>query len=354
MGLKPEIKLLTERISKIIVDIYVIGEYPWGECILFVLKINDIPKFSVIVDSCEKAINILNEKLKEYYKIKTIDMLCWTHPHKDHSVGMIDFLTDYCGEKTLILEPQGIEISKEYIDDESKVIYDYLNKINMRNKKKYGKIAFAAEGKTIKNVQYIYDNTNNLNLNIETYSPVDEKINNMKNNKNKKINDYSILMCITINNWKFIFSGDIENKSINYLKEKYEKFYNVIFLKIPHHGSKSSENFIDLIEEDNNNIICNSTTYNNKDIVLPKVEVLNKYNNLINSQVFCTNLRSLENNKENTESYGIISTRYELYNDSGKYSWDCKKEGDAYNYSEYYKQMNNKVKNESKLLNKKV
>ena len=92
----------------------------------------------------------------------------------------------------------------------------------------------------------------------------------------------------------------------------------------------------------------------NHDIVLPKVEVLNKYNNLINSQVFCTNLRSLENNKENTESYGIISTRYELYNDSGKYSWDCKKEGDAYNYSEYYKQMNNKIKNESKLLNKKV
>lgn len=341
MGLKPKTELLTQRINEVIVDVHVIGKYPWGECILFVLKINNIPKFSIVVDSCESDIDILKNKFISEYGIKSIDVLCWTHPHEDHSIGMKAILEEYCNKDTIVIEPQGIEISKDELDSESKEVYKYLNKLNRRNTRKNGRIVFATEGKNIKNMQYIYSESNKLNLSIETYSPIDIKINNLKNNKNKNLNDYSILMCVTINKWKFLFSGDIEDSSINHIKERYEKFYNVIFLKIPHHGSKSSGKFIDLVEDENNNIICASTVYNRNDIILPNAEVLNKYTKIPNSQVYCTSLKTLEKDNENEENYGIISTRYELYNNTGKYAWDCKTEGEAFCYNEYLEKNKN-------------
>lgn len=61
---------------------FIIGYKNQGETILIVIEVDENPVFCILVDSYyHKDINIV-EKILEEKKIKGIDIICWTHPHK--------------------------------------------------------------------------------------------------------------------------------------------------------------------------------------------------------------------------------------------------------------------------------
>ncbi len=71
------------------------------------------------------------------------------------------------------------------------------------------------------------------------------------------INDYSLSILIEFNNVVFIYGGDIENKTINYLIQEGLQIDNVGFLKAPHHGSNSTNSIFKLVNILRRYYLCN-------------------------------------------------------------------------------------------------
>lgn len=85
--------------------IYTVGYHKEGESVLILIKSDDAVVYSIVIDSYEDERNITYELLSKE-KIDHIDMLCWSHPDKDHSLGISRFLK-WINEKTLIVVGSG-------------------------------------------------------------------------------------------------------------------------------------------------------------------------------------------------------------------------------------------------------
>ena len=113
--------------------------------------------------------------------------------------------------------------------------------------------------------------------------------------------DNSSVIYLKFNNYKFLFMGDAGEKRENDILEKYD-LKNIDFLKIGHHGSKtsSSKGFIDEIKP---KYAIISVGKNNR-YAHPNIEVLN---NLYNSKIYRTDqdgsiMFKIKNNKLKIET----------------------------------------------------
>ena len=114
-------------------------------------------------------------------------------------------------------------------------------------------------------------------------------------------NDNSSVIYLKFNNYKFLFMGDAGEKRENDILEKYD-LKNIDFLKMGHHGSKtsSSKGFIDEIKP---KYAIISVGKNNR-YAHPNIEVLN---NLYNSKIYRTDqdgsiMFKIKNNKLKIET----------------------------------------------------
>ena len=188
-----------------------------------------------------------------------------------------------------------------------KETYEYFLKINKKGTKRFGEIKYASEYKQIQKKKY-KGIEKNVELYIEVYSPIDRRINNIRNLQIPNLNDYSILMTITVNGRTIIFTSDIENNSIKDVINNNELFENVVFIKIPHHGGNSSKEILDAINiNENRQCYSVSTIYaNNGKDYSPNPDVLQAYKNYCD-RVFCTSSKYI-NNINTDKDYGIVST----------------------------------------------
>ncbi len=132
-------------------------------------------------------------------KIDTIDYLILTHSHDDH-IGSLNEILHNFNVKNII-------ISK--FDH-----YDYLNK-------EYYNFQTVVSGDSI------YINS----LKIEVLGPI---------NENKNINNISIVLRFELENYIFLFTGDMEADEEKELISKYNEYLKSDFLKVSHHGSNTS------------------------------------------------------------------------------------------------------------------
>lgn len=58
---------------------------------------------------------------------------------------------------------------------------------------------------------------------------------------------YSIVYALRFNGIDFLFCGDLANQSVKFIKEDF--LQNVLFIKIPHHGSDEPISFINKLVE---------------------------------------------------------------------------------------------------------
>jgi len=92
--------------------IYLIGYSSQGESIIFSIEADNgdnVKLFCAVIDSYEIA-NI-NKTIETIDKLgyKKIDLLCWTHPDEDHSLGIDTLLSKYVDNNSIILIPENIK-----------------------------------------------------------------------------------------------------------------------------------------------------------------------------------------------------------------------------------------------------
>ena len=154
----------------------------------------------IVIDTAEKTKNNDFTKIIKNFGIKHIDYLIISHSDSDHIGGSID-LVKKVKVKNLIL---GIYDKNE--------VTNYVKRYCM-------------------NTYYLKSNdqikTKRFHINV--LSP-------MKDYQN--INDNSLVFILTLNNTKFLFTSDISTKVEKDLIKTYQ--INVDYLKVAHHGSKTS------------------------------------------------------------------------------------------------------------------
>ena len=143
----------------------------------------------------------------KYNGVGKINYMFMTHSDSDHVLGLIEII------------------------DKIEVEYLFMPDTNLQDEL-YKELLTKAENNKVKVV--MISNGYNIQsglLNIECYNPYK----NINSNSN---NEYSMVLGVEYKNFKLLLTGDIESKQESMLVQDLDKEYQ--FLKVPHHGSKTS------------------------------------------------------------------------------------------------------------------
>lgn len=258
--------------------LHVIGYKNEGESIVFILKQGKNIYFSSVIDSYEQNnCNFTENLLKQQYNLAKLDYIFWTHPHEDHSLGLEDIISNYSSNKTVFITPQDIENSKDNLNDSE---VNILEKMLMNaGKYKFQKTSVNDGGEnTIYKRNFLLD-SEEYTFTIKSLSPHSGVLEEIKKNKTKEVNDFSICLLFKISSnrgyeYSMLLTGDIENKTIRLLQDSLLK--EVHFLKIPHHSSESASILPERIQNNYKDIMIACTTSYKKGY-LPRENILKKY-----------------------------------------------------------------------------
>lgn len=308
----------------VIIKVFIIGYRKRGESIvvLFVDKVTHLVIYSIVIDSFKCAGNNKTIEILKSYNIKVVDLLCWSHPDIDHTWGIDDILQSYCSPTTKIVIPFALSdpsFNSYKYNKRDKEYLDYIFSLNRISLRSCISSSVAPDQYSRIERFFIKDTMDQISVAIDTLSPHSSFINSVitTNGKIDK-NQLSIVLCISVNSYKFVFCSDIENDAIKFLQK--EPFDNPLFLKIPHHGSPSSGDLISLMETSLLNTIGCSTIYRRHN--LPNSRVLKMYSDRC-AQVDCTGT-------DNIYQYGIVEYCFDLFDCM---TCDAYYHGHAKNYS---------------------
>ena len=288
-------------------EIYTIGYKNEGECILFFIKTDSKVAYTGLVDCyINDSIDIVS-KLLNMNKIYTLDFVCWTHPHDDHTKGLQKIITELCNQNTKFWSTDIIPEDLSLYSKDSGRMFDALKEIHLSNNKNKMVVKYAKDSTIMERLfcsglqQYLFE--------IKSFAPNSTLLaERTVENKDEKGNLYSIGLIINFGRYYVMLAGDVENKTFKAL-EDYEIEYPVDYIKIPHHGSPSASYLIDKM--DNLGIhspnIAVSTAY--KKGKIPKKSILDKYKIWGTSHVICSE-NFIDN--QNQHELGIIKTTFDI------------------------------------------
>lgn len=254
-------------VSNFNVKIFIIGYGSQGESVVVLFLDGAIVFYSIVIDSYQlkskkkPAINKTMDILRDY-GVSRLDILCWTHPHRDHSKGITSIINKYCDTETLFIYPpfvlgdhsQDFDIKGDERTAAKNVLDENrLRKVNANQVSVLPNNTIPIDKFKIRDV-YMYDDRKIVE--IFAISPVSrELLKDIGRGKKKNPNELSVCLVINISDYFFYFGGDTTNNQIN-SSDKYT-MNKCRFVKIPHHGSKTAEALLDYLP---NNIDAACTT----------------------------------------------------------------------------------------------
>lgn len=292
------------------IEIYVIGYKTIGESIVLFIRVDSNIVFSAVIDSyfylgINKTVEILEKN-----NVDKINYLCWSHPDEDHSKGIDELINKYVDKNTVINIPENVEINKNECSKETIQIFNLLkNNLNIRKDRKY-RVYTISDFKDIlayeEDLRILY-NEKEYVLEIKSIAPNSNLIRDELLLENFSKNKHSIAFLFYFGNLIFLFSGDIENPTIKlFSKKKIPE--NLNFLKIPHHGSNSSNYLLDFIK--NIDVSC-VTSYIRGSSKNPRKSILSRYQEISTHVYSSYNLVG-----DNDNDFGIICTTFDIIDDS--------------------------------------
>ena len=323
------------------VEILTIGttkDNKYGECNVFLLFIDGKLSYSIVIDSCEEDLDILTKKVINKYCIKNFDIICWTHPHDDHSYGMLKLLKEYSNKNTKIVIPSELGRIAKCMTKDCKKIHDYTELKTLRRQTYGGEVKGVSKDNRVTKK---YFEGKKIKFIIKALAPISHRVKteglNCKYDKNLKcyhqFNEFSVVLFIRLGQFRFLFTADVTNETIKKFRlsdnNEYRQFKNILFLKIPHHGSLGSNALLNKFNRATcKNMICVTTAFQIGDIMLPNKKILDEYAKL--GKVYCTSgLYSRE------KTYGIVKSIFDFDYDGKNLNIEdieCKTEGDAVKY----------------------
>ena len=293
------------------VEVYLIGYAQQGESVIVFIRdvANNAVAYSMVVDSYEEdCCNKITEILDNNGIKKTkLNVLCWTHPDADHSVGLETIVQDYCSKETQVLIPYGLERKDliinlaEYAELVDK-IFDLETRKNrhVRTVSSGEKQVCSIDDFEIRAAPHVIPVT------IAALSPCNEYIaEKIHSGKGIHKNLLSILLVLNIGSYRFLMTGDVESSVIVKMRE--EAFINPTWIKIPHHASSSSTRMIEVLEQNVLFQMFSGTTVKNQS-GLPEPGIISMYKAL-SECVHCTGIPAIEG----TPCFGVIKYVFDLF-----------------------------------------
>lgn len=326
-----------DEINNLFFTTYVIGYDTDGESIIVLVHTEEPVKeiyYLGVIDSYVKnniniTIDIIRKILSDYDATnKKLDMLCWTHPHDDHTIGIVDIIKKYCNKKTLIIAPNIMYMSDNCFSEESKKVKDFIRSLNFgKSLENRYNIKFVSGNDIIQEVNF--GKSPRINMLVKHFGPYDH-IGFMQNPNNIDMNKLSTALMIKINDIHIFLGGDTDDMNIKAF-DAFPDHINVC--KIPHHTSLTSQLLIEKFNKTIKSEVACTTIFNNGKI--PNKKLLVDYCNKF-SEVFCTsskiidskllkeNINDIEfdNDKKvsrlNDDEYGIIKIVIDVINNEYK------------------------------------
>ena len=295
------------------ISIYHIGYSSEGESSLFILHTLDKKVlYSVVIDCYEENCNETDRILEQWNLKGKVNLIIWSHPHEDHSLGMIDIIEKYSNDTTKICTANVFADYKQYTLKCQKII-EYLNSLNKgkhcTSRRKIIPLHHFPD--LIDKVEF---NGKNIIRRIEVIciAPFSYLGGMQGVNKTRDINQMGVACIIKVlleeRNVNFMFAADMDNASIELLNEEsYDEGIPTVYnyIKIPHHGSKKTTNMIDFLNQmEEKSEYASTSIFKSKG--LPVSEVMEKYKSVV-KEIACT-----PNIEEENYGTGIIHLDYNL------------------------------------------
>lgn len=269
-----------------ILEVHVIGYRTKGESIIILFKERTRTFYSMVIDNYRKkyASKITNRtaEILNDNGVKQLSLLVMSHPHQDHILDMDVLIDEYCNDDSKFFSPaRSFDINSGIVqlkESEKKI----LRKVRKKNvvKRSFLNPVVVIEGKynPMPSI-FLYDNddpdeNNPMEIEINAITPVgsvnEDKVNNIRLDPN----DLSISVIICVNDYYLLFGADTTNDHIVHLDQ--ETLSEVKFVKIPHHGSDTSDRLSSFFSKNQLDYAC-STTYHTGNSNLPLDKVLKMY-----------------------------------------------------------------------------
>lgn len=302
-------------ISDLRVLVYVIGYGCYGESTVILIMNGDEVYYSIVIDSYQykpyegspyinKAVDILRKM-----HVKHLDVLCWTHPHDDHSRGITTILKKFCDEETIVLYPMYIEDNEADIVNMKLVSKKTVEKILEINRS--GEVSACPIGvikEKFNNVDRFkiintYDDTDKREVSIDVITPISKLLTTYVNSdKCDDPNELSITLILDIDGYGFYFGGDTTNDHIDL--SNHEMIEKCRFIKIPHHASYTADHLPDYLKKENVDAVCTSVFYWGRS-KNPNPQVIKQYQTFF-KDIYTTN-KSLKK-----EKHGVLLYEYDF------------------------------------------
>lgn len=298
-------------INNLQMHLYTIGYPTEGEAILSVICENNKVLFISLTDCYEHTdndknhYNHINPILAEYGN-PPINVFIWTHPDKDHSVGITTILERYDpNHNALVYLPSALDKDNKFdICDEAQYAFRYLSTY-YNTGRKYNIIPVGLdddEARSLCKLQFEQTSTlRTITCSFIFLAPFSTLLlrRSVKSEKDFVINDMSIVYAMKFNGFNFLFCGDLAQQSIQFLNNTY--LHDMYYIKIPHHGSDQPKGFIGkIVDNQVENPVSTTTVFQNN---LPRTTILNEYKKL-GYEVYCTG--------RGNEKFGCIKTIFNI------------------------------------------
>lgn len=300
-------------VSKLQVKIYIIGYGHFGESIVVLFMDGENVFYSMLIDSYEvkcakhtpyinKAVDLLNKN-----HVNKLDMICWTHPHEDHTKGLGSIIKKKTDSDTIMIFPEFVQNNSADIIKLKSCNPDIINMLVRYSREEMltvipigvpKKRFTCVDDFTIVN---IYDDTDSHEVNISALTPQTHLLFPFVNSiKCPDVNDLSISLVVDVDGYRLYFGGDTTNEQISCCDKRILK--SCKFIKLPHHGSDTASKLLDYIPTQLDGI-CTTIYHDN----LPKENVIGWYKD--RGEVYCTGNKT---RRKELDYYGIIEYEYKF------------------------------------------
>lgn len=270
--------LFSKYYRELTCKIFVAGHSTEGESVIFLLIGDGNIVYSCVVDSFELNDRIVPKEILYELGLERISDLFWTHPHDDHSKGIIELIEEF--------SPNNIYIPSELHrlpETYKSISAEVLDQINRRYDKGYDhRFKGQPKVKGIATNTILYNDTFTVGsyhvpFRMSVIAPCSGVVRKMSLSDNySAMNDFSLVLSLIIGDFSILLTGDVQDRMIVCAQEELcEIVCTPNILKIPHHGSKESTGITGLFFDDRP--IDLAVTTAKRSSGLPRDEALQHY-----------------------------------------------------------------------------
>lgn len=319
---KKEIKV--SSFDNLVVSLFVIGYKNIGESIVVLFRDihddADITVLSMVIDSYEKGSLNLTRRILEKHNVSNLDIVCWTHPHCDHSSGIDSLISDKFNDNIVIFSPRFYygNLMPDLLESESKKTPQIFQNIwNLVEKhpncsRIWQRILANGDGENRYPIQlYAEDGLSQKDVILHFLTPLGYRIDKyaIEGNQFGRPNELSVSFVMSIDGYDFYFGGDTEQEHASGIDEEIVR--GMRWIKAPHHCSNGTEPIVNNLGPQLDYVA--STVY--KSSGLPKTEIQNKYAKI--GTLHMTQLEETDDYKLLYE-YGVIQYDYHFGSETTK------------------------------------